>query len=73
MALGVYFYIAEAISRKKFETFEEWLRNTLTRLIFARLIFARINFCGFSEFSPIRENLSPRNSQNCSNRENKST
>ena len=47
MALRVYFYIAEAISRKKFETFEEWLRNTLTRLIFARLIFARINFCGF--------------------------
>ena len=59
MALRVYFYIAEAISRKKFETFEEWLRNTLTKFIFA-------------EFSPIRKNLSSQKFQNSSICENES-
>ena len=26
-SIRIHFYIAEAISRKKFETFEKWMRN----------------------------------------------
>ena len=38
-----------------------------------RFTLPKLIFADFAELSPIRENLSPRNFQNSSNRENKST